>query len=76
MGTTFETLFGIVLVILLVIGVFLMIRRLNLWYWKIEERIEIEKEQLRVQREILSNIQDFRSELEVQKKKKYKRDDW
>jgi len=70
MGTTFETLFGIVLVILLVIGVFLMIRRLNLWYWKIEERIEIEKEQLRVQREILSNIQDFRSELEEQKKKK------
>ncbi len=69
MGTTFETLFGIVLVILLVIGVFLMIRRLNLWYWKIEERIEIEKEQLRVQREILSNIQDFRSELEKQKKK-------
>jgi hypothetical protein len=69
MGTTFETLFGIVLVILLVIGVFLMIRRLNLWYWKIEERIEIENEQLRVQREILSNIQDFRSELEKQKKK-------
>lgn len=70
MGTTFETLFGIVLVILLLIGVFLMIRRLNLWYWKIEERIEIEKEQLRVHREILSNIQDFRSELEEQKKKK------
>jgi len=68
--TTSETLIGIVFVILLIIGVFLMIRRLNLWYWKIEERIEIEKEQLRVQREILSNIQDFRSELEEQKKKK------
>jgi len=68
--TRSETLIGIVFVILLIIGVFLMIRRLNLWYWKIEERIEIEKEQLRVQREILSNIQDFRSELEEQKKKK------
>jgi len=68
--TRSETLIGFVFVILLIIGVFLMIRRLNLWYWKIEERIEIEKEQLRVQREILSNIQDFRSELEEQKKKK------
>lgn len=53
MGTTFETIFSVFLVILLVTGVFVMIRRLNLWYWQIDERIEIENEQLRVQREIL-----------------------
>ncbi len=67
MGTTTEPLFGVVLVIFLLIGIFLLIRGLNLWYWKIEERIEIEKEQLRVQREILSNLQDFMSELEKRK---------
>jgi hypothetical protein len=47
-----------------------IIRWLNLWYWKIDERIEIEKEQLRVQREILSNLQDLKSELEEKNNKK------
>lgn len=56
MGTTFETIFSVFLVILLVTGVFVMIRRLNLWYWQIDERIEIENEQLQVQREILCNL--------------------
>jgi len=70
MGTTFETIFSVFLVILLVVGVFAMIRRLNLWYWKIDERIDIEKEQLRVQREILSNLQDLKSELEEKNNKK------
>lgn len=69
MGTTFETIFSIFLVILLVVGVFAMIRRLNLWYWKIDERIDIEKEQLRVQKLVLSNLQDLKSELEKQNKK-------
>ena len=47
-----------------------IIRWLNLWYWKIDERIDIEKEQLRVQREILSNLQDLKSELEEKNNKK------
>jgi hypothetical protein len=47
-----------------------IIRWLNLWYWKIDERIEIEKEQLRVQREILSNLQDLKSEIEEKNNKK------
>ena len=67
MGTTFETLLGIVLIILLVVGVFLMIRQLNMWYWKIDERIELQKEQLRVQREILFNLQEIKNEIEKQK---------
>jgi len=70
MKTTFETIFSVFLVVLLVVGVFAMIRRLTLWYWKIDERIDIEKEQLRVQREILSNLQDLKSELEEINNKK------
>ena len=62
----FVPIFTIIGTIILLLTI---LRWLNLWYWKIDERIEIEKEQLRVQREILSNLQDLKSELEKKNNK-------
>lgn len=49
-----EYLGTILIVIFVLIGLFLLLRELNCWYWKINERIDLQKEQNQLLRQILN----------------------
>jgi hypothetical protein len=62
MDTTIST---ILIVLAILIVVFLILREVNCWYWKINERISILNEQKLVLKEILSIIKPKLSEENV-----------
>lgn len=49
----------VVFVLLLIIGLFFLLRGLNLWYWKISERMEMQKKQYLNEREMLGNLREI-----------------
>lgn len=48
---TFQIILGILFVAVLVVGVFIIIRDVILWYYKINERIELMQSTLKEQKE-------------------------
>lgn len=79
---TDNSIFGLIIVLLILIALFFLLRQLNNWYWKINERISIqhktnfllEKISLQLGATDLSEITI--EEIATGKKKKVKIDSW
>jgi len=52
-----DSLLIYVLILLVVVIVFLLIREVLCWYWKINTRIELQEEQIKLQKEILNLLE-------------------
>lgn len=54
-----ETMFlPFVLLLAIAILLFFALRNLNLWYWKISERIELQEKQVRNQKVIIESLEE------------------
>jgi hypothetical protein len=61
-----EDIFGAMLALLVVIAVvFLIIRAVNLWYWKIDKRVELMQKQIDISLDLVDRIKDQNRYLRV-----------
>lgn len=51
-----ETIITALVVLACIFGVFLLLRELYCWYFKINERVRLASEQLKVSKQILANL--------------------
>lgn len=61
----FNTRLFIGIVLIGIVFLFLILRVLNLWYWKIDERIDLQKETNRLLNEIIQKPNKDNSDKEV-----------
>lgn len=55
----------VIMVIVLLIAVFILLRELNCWYWKINERIELQKRTNDLLEKIISKSEQSRKDPEI-----------
>jgi cell division protein FtsL len=48
----------VILVGIVILALFMILRSVNLWYWKISDRIELQEKQIRNQKVILSTLEE------------------
>ncbi|HXD92092.1 MAG TPA: hypothetical protein VNX01_02710 [Bacteroidia bacterium] len=53
-----QAIIFLVIALVICIGLFLILRMFNLWYWKIEERVQMQKETNMLLKEIIRTLQN------------------